>query len=155
VAVTTLGQAVAWAGIALTHNVWASALLLAVAGGCSALCTVVIGSTRHRLTPDRLMARVVTSSRFFGLGAVTFGTLIGGFIAHQCGLTAPLVAASGVLACATMIASAGSRSRRRGRARPETDWAHLDNSPRQASPMGSYQPTPPQTVLPPETAKAA
>lgn len=98
--VAHLLQASAWAGIAVAGNPWIAGCLLAVLGAGSSLSSVAVGSARQELTPDGLLGRVVASFRLFGLGAAGLGALVGGAIAHAYGLTAPLVAASVVLAVA-------------------------------------------------------
>lgn len=90
-------QAAAWAGIALTGNVWLAGFLLAALGAGSSLSSVAVGSARQTLTPDALLGRVVSTFRLFGLGAAGLGAIVGGAVANVFGLTAPLVTAAGIL----------------------------------------------------------
>lgn len=92
-----LTQAVGWAGIAVTHNVWAAGLMLAVVASAGGFVTIVIVTARAELTPDRLLARVVSVFRLLGGGASVVTALAGGAIASQFGLTAPLYVAAVLL----------------------------------------------------------
>ncbi|MFI5491852.1 MFS transporter [Actinoplanes sp. NPDC051859] len=96
-ALAHLTQAAAWAGIAISGNVWIAAPLLAVLGAGSALSSVAVGSARQALTPDGLLGRVVSAFRLFGLGAAGLGAFVGGAVADIYGLTAPLIVAASVL----------------------------------------------------------
>jgi predicted MFS family arabinose efflux permease len=101
--VACAAQAVAWTGIAITANVWAAGLLLAVSGAGASLSSVAVGSARQSLTPDGLLGRVVSAFRLFGLGAAGVGALAGGAIATLYGLTAALVVSAIVLAVAAIL----------------------------------------------------
>lgn len=96
-------QAVAWAGIAITANVWIAGVLLAVSGAGASLSSVAVGSARQALTPDALLGRVVSAFRLFGLGAAGLGALVGGATASLYGLTASLILSATVLAVAALL----------------------------------------------------
>ena len=96
-------QASAWAGIALAHNAWVAAVLLALLGAGSSLSSVAVGSARQALTPDHLLGRVVSAFRLFGLGGAGLGALLGGAVAGQYGLTAPLIVAPVLLVLGTAV----------------------------------------------------
>jgi MFS family permease len=104
-----LTQATAWAGIALTGNVWATAGLLVMLGAGSSLSSVAVGSARQALTPDALLGRVVSAFRLFGLGAAGLGALVGGLVADAFGLTAPVLVAAGLLALAGLLTWSSGR----------------------------------------------
>ncbi|GHJ50604.1 hypothetical protein Cs7R123_79460 [Catellatospora sp. TT07R-123] len=70
-------------------------------GATSTALSVVGSIVRQMLTPADLLGRVSAVSRLLGLGAAALGALAGGAIAHVGGLSAPSVAAAGILlACA-------------------------------------------------------
>jgi MFS family permease len=75
-----------------------------------ALFNVSGSSIRQRLTPNRLLGRVIATMRFIGMGAIPLGSLGGGFLARAIGVReAILVAAAvGVIATAAVVgATAG------------------------------------------------
>ena len=102
-AAACVAQAIAWAGIALTANVWVAGVLLAVAGAGASLSSVAVGSARQALTPDALLGRVVAAFRLFGLGAAGVGALVGGVTASAYGLAASLILSASVLALAAVL----------------------------------------------------
>jgi Na+/melibiose symporter-like transporter len=102
-ATACVAQAVAWAGIAVTANVWVAGVLLAVAGAGASLSSVAVGSARQALTPDVLLGRVVAAFRLFGLGAAGVGALVGGATASLYGLEASLILSASVLALAAVL----------------------------------------------------
>lgn len=102
-AAACVAQAVAWAGIAISSNIWLAGVLLAVSGAGASLSSVAVGSARQALTPDALLGRVVAAFRLFGLGAAGVGALVGGATAGLYGLTAALVLSVGVLGLAAIL----------------------------------------------------
>jgi predicted MFS family arabinose efflux permease len=96
-AIAHLVQAVAWAGIAITGNVWVAGALFALAGAGSTLSSVAVGSARQALTPDALLGRVVSAFRIFGLGGAGLGAVVGGVVADAYGLSAALILSACVL----------------------------------------------------------
>jgi len=59
-------------------------------------------SIRQRLTPDRLLGRVIATARLFGLGAIPIGSIGGGLLARQIGVRETMVVAGGVAVMATV-----------------------------------------------------
>ena len=72
-----------------------------------ALFNVSGSSIRQRLTPNRLLGRVIATMRFIGLGAVPLGSLGGGFLARAIGVREAIMAAAavGIVATATVVAA--------------------------------------------------
>lgn len=103
VAILHAGQALGWAGIALTANVWAAGVMFVLIGASGSLVSVAIGSARQALTPDGLLGRVVSTFRLLGLGAAGLGALVGGVVADRFGLTTPLLCAVGLLLVAAVL----------------------------------------------------
>ena len=67
-------------------------------------------SIRQRLTPDRLLGRVVASMRFVGIGVIPIGGLVGGLVARQIGVRQTILVAAAIGAIATSavaLATAG------------------------------------------------
>lgn len=74
------------------------------------LFNVSARSIRQRITPDRLLGRVVASTRFFAIGAVPIGAVGGGLVARYLGVqgTMMVAAAVSVVAAITMVVSTSS-----------------------------------------------
>lgn len=101
-AAALLVQGLAWAGVALAPNAVVVGVLFAFLGAGSSLASVAVGSARQALTPDKLLGRVVSAFRLFGLGAAGLGALAGGFVADWQGLRAPLLVAAALLILAVV-----------------------------------------------------
>ena len=101
-AAALLVQGLAWAGVALAPNAVVVGLLFTFLGAGSSLASVAVGSARQALTPDKLLGRVVSAFRLFGLGAAGLGALAGGFVADWQGLRAPLLVAAALLILAVV-----------------------------------------------------
>lgn len=99
-ALATALQGAAWLGIALVPDAYAVAVLLALVGAASSLTSVAAGSARQALTPDHLLARVVSAFRLFGIGAAGLGALSGGLLADRAGLHSTLWTAAALLGVA-------------------------------------------------------
>jgi predicted MFS family arabinose efflux permease len=99
----TLGQALAWAAVAATHDVRVAGATFLLLGGCGSLSSVAVGSARQALTPDGLIGRVVTAFRLFSFGAAGLGALSGGVVADRYNLTAPLIVAAVALLVAASL----------------------------------------------------
>jgi MFS family permease len=97
-----LVQGLAWAGVALAPNAVVVGVLFAFLGAGSSLASVAVGSARQALTPDKLLGRVVSAFRLFGLGAAGLGALVGGIVANWQGLRAPLLVAAALLILAAV-----------------------------------------------------
>jgi MFS family permease len=101
-AAALLVQGLAWAGVALAPNAVVVGVLFAFLGAASSLASVAVGSARQALTPDKLLGRVVSTFRLFGLGAAGLGALVGGVVADWQGLRAPLLVAAALLILAVV-----------------------------------------------------
>jgi MFS family permease len=101
-AAALLVQGLAWAGVALAPNAVVVGLLFTFLGAGSSLASVAVGSARQALTPDKLLGRVVSTFRLFGLGAAGLGALVGGVVADWQGLRAPLLVAAALLILAAV-----------------------------------------------------
>lgn len=73
-----------------------------------ALYNVSGQSIRQRVTPDRLLGRVVASMRFFAMGAVPLGALGGGLIARYIGVQETVLIAAAVNLFALFAIIAGT-----------------------------------------------
>jgi predicted MFS family arabinose efflux permease len=96
-AISSLAQAAAWAGTAITGNVWVAASLFTVAGATTSLANVALGSARQNLTPDYLLGRVTATYRFVAVGAAGIGAIVGGVVAGHFGLGSVLMLSAGCL----------------------------------------------------------
>jgi MFS family permease len=101
-AAALLVQGLAWVGVALAPNAVVVGVLFAFLGAGSSLASVAVGSARQALTPDKLLGRVVSAFRLFGLGAAGLGALVGGVVADWQGLRAPLLVAAALLVLAAV-----------------------------------------------------
>jgi MFS family permease len=101
-AAALLVQGLAWAGVALAPNAVVVGVLFTFLGAGSSLASVAVGSARQALTPDKLLGRVVSAFRLFGLGAAGLGALVGGVVADWQGLRAPLLVAAALLILAAV-----------------------------------------------------
>lgn len=103
--IAAAAQGTAWAGIAVTGNVWVAGVLLAVSDAAVTIGTVAIVSARQELTPDAMLGRATSVFRLGGVGIATGASLAGGALAATLGLHAPLyVAAVILLALAAVMA---------------------------------------------------
>src|SRR6266508_490816 len=101
-AIAHLVQGLAWTGVAFAPNAVVLRILFAFLGAGSSLASVAVGSARQALTPDKLLGRVVSAFRLFGLGAAGLGALAGGVIASWQGLRAPLLVAAALVILAAV-----------------------------------------------------
>lgn len=104
--IVSAAHAAAWPVIAVTHNPWAAAPVLAVIGAAQTMTTVCVVGLRQSLVPAPLLGRVTSAFRTVGNSATFAGAGIGGLIADQLGLRAPLFAAGAVLVTAVVTATA-------------------------------------------------
>lgn len=89
-------------GIALAPSVVAVAAGSFVVLFAVALFNVSGQSIRQRLTPDRLLGRVIASMRFFGMGAVPLGGIGGGLLARAVGVRETIVVSAAIGVAATI-----------------------------------------------------
>lgn len=102
-ALTALALAQLVLGLATTP--WLAGLALGLAGAGAALYDILAQSLRQSTVPDRLLGRVIATSRLVSLGAVPLGGLLGGLLAQQLGLQSPFLLGGAVLALTAIVAS--------------------------------------------------
>ncbi|MFN8079906.1 MAG: MFS transporter [Kineosporiaceae bacterium] len=100
VVASTLGQAVAWTGVAFSSTPWTAGVAMAIAGATSTLATVAVVSERQSTVPDELLGRVTSAFRLIGNGFAPLGGMAGGLLAAAVNLRAPLLAAAAFLVLA-------------------------------------------------------
>ncbi|GAA4830784.1 MFS transporter [Kitasatospora terrestris] len=91
----------ALAAFGLTHGVWSSLLLLAVAGGADALAVLARTTIVQTCTPDALLGRVTAAETVVGQAGPQLGNLRAGAVAAWGGAAAALV--SGGLLCLAAV----------------------------------------------------
>jgi len=79
----------------------------AVQGGANAVYGIACGSVMQAVTPDRLRGRVAASRRVLGLAAVVVGSLLGGVLGEQVGVSRTMIvgAVGGTLAFVWLVVS--------------------------------------------------
>ena len=79
----------------------------AMQGGANAVYGIACGSVMQAVTPDRLRGRVAASRRVLGLAAVVVGSLIGGVLGEQVGVSRTMIvgAVGGTLAFVWLVVS--------------------------------------------------
>jgi hypothetical protein len=104
--------------------VWPSAVTAAIAWGGTgfgfAIWNVVSISTRQRLVPGHLLARVNSAARTISMSAVPLGALAGGVTADLFGLRAPIATSAVALVALLVVYAILSRHDRRHLAPPST-----------------------------------
>lgn len=90
--------------LALTRRPWVAALTLAVFGVHSGVWTVVTVTLRQTAVPGRLLGRVNSVYYTFAMGGFALGSLAGGLLAREFGLTAPFWVAAAAVAVVAMLA---------------------------------------------------
>lgn len=82
-------------------TLWAAGAVVVITSAGFGVFDVAVASLRQRLSPQRLLGRVVAAYRTALHGAGALGTLAGGGIAAAYGLGAPLImsAVMGIIAC--------------------------------------------------------
>lgn len=103
-------EAGVWALIASTHSPIVAGAALAVAGLCTSIVTVVAMSTRQQAAPPEMLARVVAAFRVVSIGASPVGAFLGGVLASQWGLHAPLWSAALILLVTVVVLVPAIRS---------------------------------------------
>lgn len=93
-------QGLAWLALAATSNPYAAGTALALAFAGVSMVSVCVVSARQTHTPPELLGRVISAFRVVGNGTSPLGAVLGGLIALEWGLRAPLVAAAVVAAAA-------------------------------------------------------
>lgn len=77
-----------------TPSLWAACVVTILTSAGFGIFNVAVGSLRHRLTPARLLGRVIAASRTVVLGAGAIGSVAGGAAAAALGLDAPFIVAA-------------------------------------------------------------
>ncbi|MGH3858290.1 MFS transporter [Actinokineospora sp.] len=91
-------------GLALATDAWVAGATLLVFGVHASIWGVVAMSVRQRVIPDRLRGRVGSVYFLLVIGGASIGSLAGGLIARQWGVTAPMWAAGAAMVVLTGFA---------------------------------------------------
>ena len=102
--VSLLIGAGSYVGIASSNNPLFVGVMLALYIFYAVVWNVVTVSLRQAIAPDRMLGRVSSAYRLFGLIGLAFGALLGGFLASGFGLTAPFWAGAVLLALMALLA---------------------------------------------------
>ncbi|MDR6978362.1 MFS family permease [Streptomyces sp. 3330] len=117
-----------------------------VFGAGGQLVNVTVMAVRQALTPDDMQGRAAATITFVGMGLTPLGSLLGGFLAAECGLrTGLLVTAVGMMASPALMAlsplarlgkelPAPVRARRRVEDRPAAGPVPADSDGREEAP---------------------
>ena len=81
-----------------------AASMLALSSGAFAIWNTVSATERQVDIPDQLLGRVNATYRTLAIGAAPLGALVGGLLARQLGLTAPLLAGVAPLLLLALLA---------------------------------------------------
>jgi Na+/melibiose symporter-like transporter len=90
--------------LALTRRPWVAALALAVFGVHNGVWVVVTVTLRQTAVPRHLIGRVNSVYYTFAMGGFALGSLAGGLLAREFGLTAPFWVAAAAVAVVAMLA---------------------------------------------------
>ena len=125
--------ALAWGGALLAVGTLASALLaplvLAIGGMGFAVCDVTGRTILQRVTPDRMLARVLGALEGIGLAALAVGSLLVPVLASAVGVTGALVAVGLLLPAGVAVAWTHLREIDRRATVPVRELALLGRSP--------------------------
>jgi MFS family permease len=89
--------------IASTENPFVVGAMFASMGVVMVIWNVITVSLRQSIVPERLFGRVNSVYRMLGWGSIPLGALLGGLLARELGLTAPMWAAAIVLVIVAAI----------------------------------------------------
>ncbi|MDT5028002.1 MAG: hypothetical protein QOE61_4428, partial [Micromonosporaceae bacterium] len=95
--VSNLLPAIGYAGLAVTHSPYLAGVMLALFSAGGMVANVVVITLRQGAVPAHLLGRVTSAYRMVVLGALPLGALVGGVVAWEIGLTAPLWTAAGIM----------------------------------------------------------
>lgn len=95
---------IAMAGVGLSRNVLMLGTFLAINGLATTVWNIVTITLRQEIVPSELLGRVNSIYKMLGWGLIPLGTITGGLIAHEYGLRAPYLVASGVRGLALAVA---------------------------------------------------
>lgn len=90
-------------GLALTTTTWIAVFCLGLSGAGATLFNIFTQSLRQGAVPEKLLGRVIATSRLVGLGAIPVGSLLGGVFAGHFGVQAPFLAAAALLSLAMLL----------------------------------------------------
>lgn len=109
--------------LGLTSSPVVAGLAMMIDGVGGIVWNIVTISLRQAIIPDRLLGRVSGDFRFFGLGSLPFGALMGGFLAKAFGLRFPFLLMGGCLVVMTLAALPvlNNRTIQEARAQAATD----------------------------------
>ncbi|MGW4303545.1 MFS transporter [Streptomyces sp. NPDC004646] len=109
---TAVVEGLAVLGLAVAPNAYVAGLALAVCGAGMGATMVLGPSLRQAVVPGRLMGRVVSTSRMLAMCAAPFGAFLGGWLAADYGVRAPLCVAGGLLLVMTAVTASMTSNRR-------------------------------------------
>ncbi|HEX2355093.1 MAG TPA: MFS transporter, partial [Micromonosporaceae bacterium] len=95
--ISNLLPAIGYAGMALTRSPYVAATMLALFSAGGMVANVVVITLRQAAVPAHLLGRVTSAYRMVVMGALPLGALVGGAVARESGLTAPLWAAAAIM----------------------------------------------------------
>jgi MFS family permease len=95
--VSNLLPAIGYAGMALTRSPYLAGAMLALFSAGGMVANVVVITLRQAAVPAHLLGRVTSAYRMVVLGALPLGALVGGIVAREIGLTAPLWTAAAIM----------------------------------------------------------
>jgi MFS family permease len=90
--------------LALTRRPWVAALTLVIFGVHNGIWNVVTVTLRQTAVPEHLRGRVNSVYSTFEMGGFALGSLVGGLVAREFGLTAPFWAGAVTMAVVAMLA---------------------------------------------------
>lgn len=93
------------AGLGLTGNVIAAAVLMVLSSAALALCTMTMVTMRQREVPDALLGRVTSIFGTVTQSAEALGAIVGGTLATAAGIRAPMLVGAVPIATVTIYAS--------------------------------------------------
>jgi MFS family permease len=90
--------------LALTRRPWVAALTLVVFGVHNGVWNVVTVTLRQTAVPEQLLGRVNSVYYTFAMGGFALGSVLGGVLAREFGLTAPFWVAAAAVAVVAILA---------------------------------------------------
>jgi predicted MFS family arabinose efflux permease len=95
--ISNLLPAIGYAGMALTRSPYVAGAMLALFSAGVTVANVVVITLRQAAVPAHLLGRVTSAYRMVVMGALPLGALVGGIVAREIGLTAPLWTAAAIM----------------------------------------------------------
>ncbi len=105
-------------GTAVIENAFVIGGLFVLLGISAVVWNVITVSLRQAVIPENLFGRVNSVYRLLGWGAIPIGALLGGFLARDLGLTAPMWFGAAVLAALALVTFPLVNNRTLDEARP-------------------------------------